>query len=270
MEDGTVSSKVPGLYLQLKRSMKHAQKDDLKRLFDELSSQTLCSKRANEKLTKLYLDACAMAASDGCIGFLDEVIGSGQAPEETVSKFNLYTAFAAHPGPLALAAVKNLISRSDADHEHLLMSSGLAHQYCKMSNPDCGSNDEYISLVNKIVQHVRPATDEESMGKVIAALQALGNLDNFTPAAVTAVSGLIKDTSMPERLQVRALDSFRRDPCQPQLKGLAKEVLEDLKRNSNVRIQAYLTLTKCLHIEDVPYMQAILDNEKSNQGKIFF
>lgn len=267
IESGTVSSKVPGLFLQLKKSLKSARKADLKQVYEKITGG-MCPK-GTEKLSKLYLDAAAMSASDGAIGFLAEVIASGQAECHTESLFNLFTTFAPRPGVAALEAAATLISKSDVQSKYLLTVSGLAHQYCKMTNQQCGSNNEYHTLVDKIAQHVRSANDEESIEKVVAALQALGNLDQLTPAAVTAVKNLLNDKTTSERLQVRALDAFRRDPCQEELKQKALEIFANIKASSQVRIQAYLTLTKCAQQKDVQAVQAVLDSEKSNQVASF-
>lgn len=266
VESGTVSSKVPGLFLQLRKSLKSARKADLKQVYDKI--ETMCPKGA-EKVSKLYLDAAAMSASDGAIAFLAEVIASGKAECHTESLFNLFTTFAPRPGVAALEAAATLISKSDVESKYLLTVSGLAHQYCKMTNQQCGSNNEYHTLVDKIAQHVRFVSDEEGIEKVVAALQALGNLDQLTPAAVTAVNNLLKDKATPERLQVRALDAFRRDPCQTELKQKALEIFSNIQASSQVRIQAYLTLTKCAQQNDVQAVQAVLDAEKSNQVASF-
>jgi hypothetical protein len=268
IESGTVSSKVPGLFIQLKTSLKPSRKDDLKEVYDQITSGKMCSK-ATSQLSKLFLDAAASAGTDGPIAFVSEVIANNQGESRTQEVFKIYTTFAPRPGPAALEAVEALISNSDAESGYLLVASGLAHQYCRMTNANCGANNEYHSLVDKIAQHVRVPTDEEGVRKVIAALQSLGNLDKLTPAAVTAITNLLSDSAVSERLRVRALDAFRRDPCQEELKHKAMKIFGDIKESSQVRIQAYLTVSKCGEQKDVQAIQAVLDGEQSNQGIMF-
>ncbi|CAL8089591.1 unnamed protein product [Orchesella dallaii] len=265
IESGTVSLKVPGLFLQLRKAVKYARKDDLKLIYQQITSGKLCQ-NAVGRLGKLYLDANGMSAGDGPIAFLSEVLASGDVEESTKDIFLAYTAFATQPGPLALEAVEQLVSSPDAESDYLLAASGLAHQYCRLTNPDCGSNDKYISLVDKIAHHVKSATSREDIEKVVVALQALGNLDSLTPDAVTAVVNLLEDSSTNQRLKVRALDAFRRDSCQETLKQKASKIFSSIKESSQVRIQAYLTLSKCLTPADVPVVQAVIDNDdESNQ-----
>ncbi|ODN00144.1 Apolipophorin, partial [Orchesella cincta] len=262
IESGTVSLKVPGLFLQLRKAVKYARKDDLKLIYQKITSGQVCQS-AVERLGKLYLDANGMSAGDGPIAFLSEVLAAGQAEESTKDIFIAYTAFAAQPGPIALEAVEQLVSGSEAEPDYLLAASGLAHQYCRLTNPNCGSNDQYHSLVDKIAQHVRSATTHEDIEKVVVALQALGN-------PVTAIVNLLEDSSTNQRLKVRALDAFRRDSCQETLKKKASKIFSTLKESSQVRIQAYLTLSKCLDPEDVPVVQAIINNDdESNQVGAF-
>lgn len=268
IESGTVSLKVPGLFLQLRKQVRHARKDDLKLMDEQITSGKLCQK-ANAQLRKLLLDASAMSAGDGPISFLADVIASGQAEETTKDLFIAYTAFAEHPGTNALEGVNALISREDSQPEFLLAASGLAHQYCRLVNSDCGSNEQYQSLVNTIAQRVSVATEEEAVEKVIVALQALGNVDSLTPTAVNALVALIEDSHTSQRLKVRALDASRRDPCQETLKKKAVKIFSDIRESSQVRIQAYLTLSRCLTTEDVPVVQAVINHDdESNQGNL--
>lgn len=264
IESGTVSSKVPGLFMQLKGSLRSSRKDDLKEVYEQITSGKMCSK-ASTQLGKLFLDAAASAGTDGPIAFVAEVIANDQGEPRTREVFKMYATFAQQPGPSALEAVTTLISSNEAESDYLLVASGLAHQYCTKTNDDCASNNEYNALVDKIAQHVRTPTNEEETRKVVAALHALGNLDHLTPAAVSAISNLLTDSAANERIRVRALDAFRRDPCQADLKQKALKIFGDIKESSQVRIQAYRTIALCAADSDVPAVQSILDAEESNQ-----
>lgn len=266
IESGTVSLKVPGLFLQLRKQVRHTRKDDLKHMDSEITSGKMCPKATNQ-LRKILLDAAAMSAGDGPISFLAEVIATGEVQDTTKDLFIAYTAFAEHPGVSALEGVTTLISKPDTEPEFLLAASGLAHQYCRLVNPSCGSTEQYQSLVNSIAQRVSVATEEEQIEKVVVALQALGNVDSLTPSAVTAIVNLLEDSHTNQRLKVRALDASRRDPCQETLKKKAAKTLSDIQESSQVRIQAYLSLSRCLKADDVPVVQAIINNDQeSNQG----
>lgn len=269
IESGTVSLKVPSLFLQLRKQARYATSADLKRLHEEISSGKICDKSKGQ-LNKLLLDAAAMSAGDGPISFLAEVLASNEEVQETTKDlFIAYAAFAEHPGSEALESLQALVSKENLQSDYLLAASGYAHQYCKISNHNCGSCEKYQGLVSAIAQHVHVATEEADIEKVIVALQALGNLDTLTPAAVTAIINLIEDSHTNQRLKMRALDAARRDPCQETLKRKAEKIFSDIKEASHVRIQAYLTFSKCFTPDDVSIVQAVIDNdEESNQGTV--
>jgi hypothetical protein len=170
-------------------------------MYERITTGGICSK-ATEKLEKIFVDAAATSSSNGAIAFISELIVNDQAQCHTKALFHARAAFAPHPDAAALEAVESLISKSDVESEYLLTASAIAHQYCRMTNPQCASNNEYHSLVDKIAQHVRSAGDEESTKKVVAALQSLGNLDQLTPSAVAKIANILNDKSTSERLKV--------------------------------------------------------------------
>jgi hypothetical protein len=270
IETGVLSSKVPGLFLQLKKQLKSARAQDLIEMQQQITSGQSC---ANEKrkLNKLLLDAAAMSASDGGIGLIADVYAADKLPEETKTYFYIYTAFASRPGQGALEAMSQLLkTEKNPENGLVLAATGLAHQYCKMTNPACGEVSEYVELVNvvgRIAGNNCASKSEDKIQRAVAALQGLSNVDQLTNEAVTSVLQCLDNGS--ERIQIRALDSFRRNPCQSELKAKAKEIFADKKKTSEIRIQAYLASSKCLQTEDVESMNKIINKEKSNQVTSF-
>lgn len=262
MDASTFSADAPEYFLQLKKAIENIREQDLKEIHNSLDAGRICATNS-KTLKKMLVDAIVQAGSDASVAFVanmyQDLEGSAQ------KSFFRQLAFSPRPGPSALAAVTQLLKSQKLNAELLLAASGLAHQYCSNYNQECAEVPEYSALVSLIARQASQkcmSSDEAEIEQGIAALQALGNLDALTSDAVAAIKRCMAGS---ERVQIRALDAFRRDACNPSLKSHAHHVFADKHEPSNVRIQAYIAVSNCLESSDVQKIQKVLEQEESDQ-----
>jgi hypothetical protein len=273
-------------FLELKRALKNIVQGDL--------GQFVTPEISLGKKQQILLDAAAEVTTDAAIEFLVKTQLQGEL-DDTITKMNFYThvAFASKPGVRALVAMKSLlISDSGSSmtltvpteynstlmeqfqsnvtliQQLLLGASGLAYRFCQTTTQLGGCRSaqsaEYASLVDAIASHAKPESHEEVRR---GALHALSNLDVLTPSAVQAIISLLDNSpgGFPET--ILALDAFRRDSCQAELKEKAKTLFQDKEKPDELRIHAYLAMSKCLIPVDVEAINAVLADTEGNNGK---
>ncbi|CAG7829403.1 unnamed protein product, partial [Allacma fusca] len=129
------------------------------------------------------------------------------------------------------------VDKNQADF--LLTASGFGYQYCKLVNSNCGSVNQYKTLVDAIATFTLNRFNEanqqshdqgNSLHSVIVGLQALGNLNHLTPQAVEVIGKCL--TSNSSRVKIHALSASRRDPC-TSLKNRAMTLLNSLQSGSD-------------------------------------
>ena len=258
----------PEHFLRLKQLLKYVDEESLEQIYQQVNSGEVC---ANKKIKKIFMRTLIQTTSDSVVAFITNLTSTQGLDSELETEFLKRITFAEQPGRLALASMTELIQslRSSVLSErkkHILLSaSGMAFQYCNRLNPNCGSVPEYVTFVDAIVAVVTKSLEDNHNPTAVVALEALGNLKTLTPRAIDGIGIALRSKS--SRIKIRALDAFRRDPCQQVLKTRAKTMLGNLKMGSDVRIHAYLALCRCLDSDDLQGLQAVIDNEQSNQGK---
>ena len=270
IENGVLSEETAGTFLRLRTELKSVAEADLQKMYENLLKGEPCKK---DPVLNLFTNAVAMAGSSDSISFLAKLIKSkANVCEKTQRLFRLYTAFADKPTDKAMQSLKSLIENADIDPKFFLTASGLARQSCRTTGKsDCGKNPAYVAIAEQLAAHAQSncqTTNEDGVQKSIFALQALGNLESLPSKAVPAISTCINVNN--RRVKVHALQAFRRDPCQQSLKDVAKKILQNKDQPSDLRIQAYIAMSKCYRTSDSTFLEAVLKAEVSLQGKIYF
>jgi len=264
-KSGTVTAVVPSLIQTLRRTIRSMKSlEQLTAIYSRISGGKLCSNSV--PLEKIFKDTLAKAGTTESIALMAQLISQGKVDKTTQKVFTVYTSFAPKPEAPALAAFNSLIGKSEVEPDVILAASGLAHRYCREVNTDCGENADYARLVETIARIGREscmAQEESAINLAVSALQALGNVESLPIPVVETIGECMKSS---DRIRMTALEAFRRDPCQAQLKQQAFEIFRDTKRSSELRIQAYLAVARCVQDDDVQEIQRILDSETSNQG----
>lgn len=268
---GTLSSEVPTIFIELQEVIGRTSANDLLTIYNSLKEDSLNANCGIKRL-KFYLDAAAMSASTESIIFLANLIGKGeQLEEKPKSLFSFYLSFSQNPEENALKAILPMIQVSKPDLKLVLGSSGLAHQFCLTNITTCTINEYYTNLVDSIVKIVEDNyknTDIQAQQLTITALEALGNLDVLTNKAIAILNTILTSNDNSIRLKNHALQAFRRDSCQEKLKLATRKLLDDVNLSSDIRIHAYLALTRCLSGRDVTLIASMLRKEKVDQGKL--
>ena len=103
---------------------------------------------------------------------------------------------------------------------------------------------------------------------MLSGLKALGNLGFFSSKVQDSVSECIRSTVLPIPVRLAAIEAFRNNPCNMEMKQTFMEILEDKNQDNEVRIAAYLAVMRCPCSPTLVRIEKMLAIEEFNQGRI--
>ncbi|CAL8091732.1 unnamed protein product [Orchesella dallaii] len=264
------------LYLQLKEKLRlvtNFQPLD-KKLIESANGDVL----RTQFLLNIVRDIGSEIGTEASVVHLSKLILKKGLSEGTTTIFYLKLSFSRDPSVKGLKALGKI---ADSLYENfnsflttlvvnfgekkrlrnfILGATGYAHQFCKRSNPKCASVPEYVDLVDTIAKF----TSSKLMEIAPAALHALGNVDYLPPASVKVIKDILThDEILGATKKITAFEAFRRDPCQPELKTASRTIFENVELALELRIEAYLALTRCITKEDSRAIDRVLSNPTS-------
>lgn len=141
----------------------------------------------------------------------------------------------------------------------------LAGRYCRQHS--CKNLDSLNKLTQKLLSKIGDgkATNRQQENEIIYALKALANINYLSDSILAKIIHIAQDQKAPTRLRVAALETYLADPCKDKLKESALSILKDIDQDSEIRIKAFLVLTKCPCGKVAGALKTLLENEPSYQ-----
>lgn len=250
-------------FVNLVKIVRESRKDDLLGVFNQIKAGV--GFRDKEISKRVFLDALFRAGTGEAIEVAIELLKNNQLNALEKQLVYLGLAFVNHATKSSLSAAAALLDEPDVPREAYLGVGTLAGRYCRQHS--CKNLDSLNKLTQKLITKIGDgkANNRQQENEIIYALKALTNINYLSDAIVAKIIHIAQDQKAPTRLRVAALETYQADPCKEKLKDSALSILKDIEQDSEIRIKAYLALTKCPCGKVASALKTLLENEPSYQ-----
>ncbi len=143
----------------------------------------------------------------------------------------------------------------------------MVHRYCSRV-PNCAESTGVKAVLANLEDHLGRAcrvSSSENHRFILAALKALGNIGLPLQNPDTLIDCFVSDEN-PTEIRVAALQAFRRLPCEVEFVSPLSKLFADYRQDSELRINAYISLMRCPSPSLMDEVQGVLASEPVNQG----
>ncbi|XP_059609763.1 apolipophorins [Phlebotomus argentipes] len=259
-----VSKNATAQFVDLVRLLRDASKNDIKTTFHTITTKSLHER--SDLARKVYLDALFRTATGDSVEAIIDLMQSRQfsTAEQRIALLSMSLVTTLNRDTLQ-SVIKLTPNTPHLLPEALMTTGTLVRKYCEQF----GCTDDMLDRsLDRFTGHLhqcnlRKRRDEDmAMAALKGARNTHGNLGKKLLDSVVSCAN--KDTKM--RLRVAAVQA---------LTGICHatdallNLLEDMKLDPELRIEAYLALTHCPTNDIVKRLQTLLDGEKVQQVGAF-
>ncbi|CAG7726200.1 unnamed protein product [Allacma fusca] len=211
-------------------------------------------------------DALEATGTNASVAVITERILKKDASPATIESWVASLTYISKPDlPLVSSAVRIILKR-DEFPQILLSFSSLANSYCR-TDPQCSSKKP-IAILTKLYERYFDLTKcvakkPKDVEQIIMYLKGIGNFGMFSPGIHQAINLCVSNNPHME-VRIAAVESYRRMQCTFDTSILNKIFLNP-EEDSELRIQAFLSIMRCPTYSTVRYIREVLVNEQVNQ-----
>ncbi|CAH2098987.1 unnamed protein product [Euphydryas editha] len=253
------SSKSAGIFAQVVRVFRTANKEDLLKAFGQIQGNNL------EK--RVFLDALLRAGTGYSIEASIQILKNKQlSPIEEKIVF-LSLGNARHVTSDAIKAAAGLLDISDLPINVYLGVGALAGTYCRDHNCHDEKNEGIVALSKKLgakLQNCKPKSKVEE-DSVVAVLKGIRNIRHLEDNLIDKLVHCANDNNVKARVRVAALEAFQADPCSAKIKKTGLELMKNRQLDSEIRIKAYLAVIQCPCGKSANEIKILLESEPVHQ-----
>lgn len=259
--NNNVGKLTAGYFTELIQLMRYSKKEDLLSLYQQVKAGTA---HKNQSLArKVYFDALFRVGTGAAVEALanlykNKEITNAQEQRLLFVSLNLVTSMSKP----ALKAAKLLLEGNPPREAYLSVGS-LVQKYCQKYGCESADvkeiSDKFIAKIGKC----QPANrrDEDI---VVAVLKGIKNSNTLVAPLLDKVVQCASDKAS-SRVRVAAFQAYPAASCNKKIVNSALAFLKNTNEDSEIRIQAYLSLVECPSAAVANELKALLDNEKVYQ-----
>ncbi|KAL4704767.1 hypothetical protein ACJJTC_016888 [Scirpophaga incertulas] len=251
------SSKSAGLFAQLIRVLRSANKDDLVKAYNQVKN--------NKVEKRVFLDGLFRAGTGPSVEASVAVLKQGQLHPLEEEMFYLTLAGVRHASNEGVKAAASLIDRPHAKTLYVGLGA-LAGAYCREHDCHHGHASGVADLSQKLGAKLnckakgKPAEDE-----AVFILKGIRNIRHLEDSLIEKVVRCAVDSGVKSRVRVAALEAFQADPCSAKVKKAAVDIMKNRQMDSEIRIKAYLAVIACPCGHTASEIKNMLDSEPVHQ-----
>ncbi|XP_035827340.1 uncharacterized protein LOC101854594 [Aplysia californica] len=257
-----IRPETPREFSELVEIIKGLNYADLNRVYRKLKSNNLCA--GNERGRKFFMDALPMAGTEGPVRLMVDILTKKEVEGFLAKGWISSLAFIQRPSEGMIKALVPLFDEEAIAGEAKLPVSALVYAFCQYQ--DCETNYHVNTIVTKIAAPIGYycSVDDESLGKILLSLRALGNL-GVSHDVTSALNKCLTAAKSPLEVKIAAADAYRRVPCGVSQNDELWTSLRDSSEDSEQRIAAYVALMRCPDQKTLNKIQAFLENVEDEQ-----
>lgn len=255
---GAVGSTAAGKFTDLVHVLRTVSKEDLLVLYKGADSATV---HPNKQLARsVFLDALFRTGTSESVETVAGLLKELNEHEKKLAyiSFNLVE----NVEKDALASIAKLID-DKAPNDAFLSIGNLIHKYVR-GHPSESESPAIKSILKKFTSKLGPdcKQDAKRENTIVAVLKGLRNTQHLINADTTISCTSAHQT---KRVRVAALQTLTAAACNLKVQQNALQLLQNQELDSELRIEAYLTLVSCPSATVANEVKSLLDAETSLQ-----
>ncbi|PFX28884.1 Apolipophorin [Stylophora pistillata] len=234
--------------------------------------ETLWQKIHNEedpKMREYFYDALPHCGTGGCAKVMSNAIRKKLVNHERGNMFLAGLAMAGNPTKETVEHVLELCEENPGRTAMLTLGT-LIHIVCESKPQECNDQDPENPItkaenffLSRLGQECKGKTPEDFENFIIT-LKAIGNAGRPLKAE-NVLLNCAWNLEAPVNMSIAALEALRRLPCSKKMTDQVLQIYGEFNVDVEIRIAAYLALTKCPSPEVFRSIAEILKNEVNNQ-----
>lgn len=249
-------------FVELIRLLRQTPHDVLSSVYQQIKSKAFPDKNtaSNIDLHKIFLDALFRAGTSDSVELIASLLKTKSLDADAKSLAFLSFNLANDVNPATIPLVADIVKEKDAvPRESYLNVGNLLRKYCQRHS--CAGN-EIQPVLNNLQSKINCNAKKNELP--IFLLKALRNTNHLDGSALDKVITCTGKTST-TRVRVNAIQALAAAQCNPKAHATALKLLKDHEEDSEIRIEAYLVLAGCPSEQVANELQAVLNDEPSNQ-----
>lgn len=146
--------------------------------------------------------------------------------------------------------------------EAYLSVGNLVNKFCRTHG--CESN-EIKSITDKFVTKLGDCKNDNKNRKkenqIIAIIKGIRNMNNLQSPALEKIIDCATNNKNSKRIRINAIQTFSAAACNEKMHSTALNLFKNINEDSEIRIEAYLSLTKCPNSNIANEIELQLNNE---------
>jgi len=249
-----VRPEAPALFSSLVKQMRRLDGRALRQLL--AASKIACGKGES-----FYRDALPVLGSTASVGMIRELVTSGQVQGKRADVLITSLAFIKNPTQDMMKELQSLLS-ADMERSALPISS-VVNTYCKLNKAE---SPEVAAIIKTFENELRSncRTDKDGdVTRILLALRSIGNAGNAAHVVPT-LNRCATNQNAPMVVRIAAVSAYRRMSCEASREEMFR-IYENKQLDSELRINAYLTVMQCLDSKVIDRVRTALRSEEINQ-----
>lgn len=256
-----VGKPTAGHFTELVHLMRFSKKDDLLSLYQQVKAGNAHKNKSLAR--KVYFDALFRVGTGGSVEALANLYKNKEVSDSKEQKLlfvslNLVTSMSKP----ALKAAKLLLDGNPPREAYLSVGS-LVKKYCQKFGCESADVKEISDKFAAKLGKCQPTSRQEE-DTVVAVLKGVKNTNALVSPLLDKVVQCASDKSS-ARVRVAAFQAYPAASCHKKVVNSALNFLKNDNEDSEIRIQAYLSLVECPSAAVANELKALLDGEKVYQ-----
>lgn len=248
-------------FTELVHLMRFSKKDDLLSLYQQVKAGNAHKNKSLAR--KVYFDALFRVGTGASVEALANLYKNKEVTDPKEQKLlfvslNLVTSMSKP----ALKAAKLLLDGNPPREAYLSVGT-LVSKYCQKFGCETADVKEISDKFAVKLGKCQPANRKEE-DTVVAVLKGVKNSNTLVAPLLDKVVQCASDKAS-ARVRVAAFQAFPAASCNKKVVNQALNYLKNVNEDSEIRIQAYLSLVECPSAAVANEFKALLDNEKVYQ-----
>lgn len=248
-------------FTELVHLMRFSKKDDLLSLYQQVKAGNAHKNKSLAR--KVYFDALFRVGTGAAVEALANLYKNKEVSDPTEQKLlfvslNLVTSMTKP----ALKAAKLLLDGNPPREAYLSVGS-LVNKYCQKYGCESADVKEISDKFAVKLGKCQPANRKEE-DVVVSVLKGVKNSNTLVAPLLDKVVLCASDKSS-SRVRVAAFQAYPAASCNKKVVNSALNFLKNTNEDSEIRIQAYLSLVECPSAAVANELKNLLDNEKVYQ-----
>ncbi|CAL1271064.1 unnamed protein product, partial [Larinioides sclopetarius] len=244
-------------YIKLVSLVKSLSYRELDTIYESLKDGTLCD---SKKVRDVFSDTLPVVATDPSIRLMVKILLSSDVTGLKSKYWPATFALKHNPTEDTVDAVLPLLERDSQSTATSIGVTSLVYRLCSSEN--CGEMTAVKEVVKVYNKNLASKCTSGSETRILTSLRALGNM-GYHGEAHKNILACAKDRSLPKRIRLAAIDSFRRMHIKRPSEFV--QMFSDKEEDNEIRIALFRTISEHPDERQLKQLKRVVESETNEQ-----